>query len=347
MEPRRGGIIRYLRVGFGAVHQRPLLLLLPLLLDAFLWLGPRVSLGPPLEDAVERLSTAVADASFTPSELVLWQTSVRGFVEMVSEANGLDLLAWRTPSLASFTGLTQALTPGTEAPGALGIEGLAVALAGIALLALPAGNAAAGASVFLLGAAGLAIGTFYLAWVARAVRAQQGASMHPTGQLPRQLLRLGLYMALVLLGGLVVGGPLLLLAGSAAAGGVAGAVLGSFLLLIGFLLAQLYLFYVEEGILVAGLPTMRAIATSLALVSRAILPTLGLFLVVQVVGRGTFLLWSALTANPVGAVFGILGNAYIGTALTATVMVAFWDRFPALHRPLSPGSIAVRTNIQG
>src|SRR5207248_10596490 len=51
------GVIETLSAGYAAVHRQPWVLLLPILLNLFLWLGPHVSysplVGPIVTDAAE------------------------------------------------------------------------------------------------------------------------------------------------------------------------------------------------------------------------------------------------------------------------------------------------------
>ncbi len=49
------GVIDSLSLGFSFIIRYPWLLLLPLLLDVFLWRGPRISLSPLLDSMVQTM----------------------------------------------------------------------------------------------------------------------------------------------------------------------------------------------------------------------------------------------------------------------------------------------------
>ena len=63
MDSRPRGIIDSLGIGFSLVARRPILLVIPLLLDLFLWLGPRLSISTIASELALQLPTSVGETT--------------------------------------------------------------------------------------------------------------------------------------------------------------------------------------------------------------------------------------------------------------------------------------------
>ncbi|MBV9133482.1 MAG: hypothetical protein JO318_12340, partial [Chloroflexi bacterium] len=77
------GVIETLSAGYSAVNRQPWVLLLPILLNLFLWLGPHVSYSP-------LVGPVVTDASEWTRQVAIGQRSATRDPAFVDVLNGLD-----------------------------------------------------------------------------------------------------------------------------------------------------------------------------------------------------------------------------------------------------------------
>jgi hypothetical protein len=67
---------------------------------------------------------------------------------------------------------------------------------------------------------------------------------------------------------------------------------------------------------------------SFALVRRNFFASVGLLLLIWLIGLGLGLLWDQLSSSPVGLIIASVGSAYIGAGLAAARMVFYRERTP-------------------
>jgi hypothetical protein len=79
----------------------------------------------------------------------------------------------------------------------------------------------------------------------------------------------------------------------------------------------------------------RAIWNSFNIVLRNFWPTVGLFLLINLIGGGLTILWQQLSAGSWLTLLGIIGNAYVGTSLVAASFVYFYDRYTRWQEQLA------------
>ena len=65
---------------------------------------------------------------------------------------------------------------------------------------------------------------------------------------------------------------------------------------------------------------------SINLAARNLLSTMGLVIVLNLIGTGFSLVWQRLASGPLGMAIGILGNAALGTGLLIGVFIFYRDR---------------------
>jgi hypothetical protein len=312
------GIIQVLSLGYESVLRAVWVLLIPVLLDLFFWLGPRLSVstlferlllamvrnGPPDPEFQQNLADVQAFLSDVGNRLNL-------FALLATDFMGLHFLP--VPSLKGFE-LTPAATAGAAPPNTLlSLDNGFVAFA----LALP------------LLALGLLIGAAYLTLIADRVR----LAGVPARPLPQRVLlhwlRLLAFIAILALFYLMAGVPFFIAFGIASLINVA---LGLVVLVVAWMLSfwlLLYLWFAAYAMIIDGVGVARAIWNSINVVQRNLLGTFGLILLTNLIGSGMFVIWQLFEGSWYGDLLAIAGNAFIGSGLVAAAFVFYQDRLRA------------------
>jgi hypothetical protein len=324
------GLIDTLSNGFKVVQRRPWLVLLPVLLDLWLWLGPRWSVQP-LADSLLRLWTTES----LPPELV--QTA-EPYRQLLTAAGASFNLWWLvdnnpTPLRTALPGLAEPARFGA-APGIIETPALAL-LVWVPLLLL----------------LGVALGSVFLAAVASQLPAPpadktEPATPQPSAAEPVQnrpgagfwLRRAGrtfvlatlfglCILALLLLSSLllsIVLTPLFLISPQAGASATSLAAL-----LVGWfgVVAYIMLYFVLAAMVSDGVGLWQAMWRSFNVVYRNFWATLGLLVLLTLIVWGFGLIWQRLAAaSPLGVLAAILGNAVLITGLTAARLIFYQER---------------------
>ena len=308
------GIIDSLSAGYRLLSRRLELLLIPILLDLFLWMAPRLSIAP-LFERVARFYTDTATLAELPSEMGLMAQQV---AELLSEighsSNLLSLLVRLSGSLLHLPSLLSVVSVPT-----MGRTYEMVNISTIFVL---------GGGLTLLG---LMIGTLYLLLLARQLPIGTANKTWQWGELPKLtilyslrvlvfVLLLGL-LTLALLVPISLGMALVALVAPGAVPFVA--VLFSTLVPI----LWLYLYFVPIGLIVDDLRLPSGIVQSFRLVRDNFWATLGLLLLSMLISAGFSLILSSLVGyQPFGPVIAILVNAFIGGGLALGLMVFYRSR---------------------
>ena len=309
------GVIGCLAAGFEMLGRNLWLVVLPVLLDLLLWLGPRFSIVPLLHRFVALLMAQPTPDPATARQVAQAVQLLEQFGEqfnLLSLLGGLPLL--NVPSL-----LTRQSSV-TVSP--LGEPHVLLVASVLALLAW----------VVVLVPIGLVLGTLYLSSLAHRVRAmrssdEQGADQAiGAGSEVVKLVLVFLFAAGVLMVGTVLVPLWLLLAGAAAA---IGPLLG-FLVwalgvgVMGYL--ALHLLFVVHGVLLGGRGLLQAIWESVVLIHTQLPSIVGLLMLVLVIYEGLGFVWSLPSGDSWSLLVGILGNACIATGLTAATFVFYQER---------------------
>lgn len=294
------GIIASVAAGMDAVIQAWWIPLFPLLIDLFLWFGPRLSVLPVIERTVSTLTDAVGPNQ--ASELV---------VEAARELNYFGLMAIAplgVPSLMTFK--VPQVTPWTTPP-VVRIDSVAVWIALFAGLSL----------------LGLLIGGMYLALMAQQVRDGRAQLGRLARILPRYWLSiLGLVLALILVV-IVIGTPVLVVVGliSSLSSWIAMLVIWIGLML--FLWLIFHLFFAIHGLLLSEEPLQQAVWNSIRLTAFNSFPTMTLLAVTLGVSTGLNYLWSLPAGDSWMLLVGIIGHALVTSGLLASTFVYYQDRY--------------------
>ncbi len=333
-EPKPLGVVDTVTAGFDLVRRRPWTILIPVLLDMFIWLLPRLSLGELFRPAISQMFSATDVPPDAAANMQQVQDSISQFV---SSLNLLGLvtaaanLTARLPSLMAPSFVTGSSVEVHSPLNALAYT-LPLRSGGLAiLLFLP---------LFLLV---LAPTSVYVEWIAQGVR--------PLTQEPRwawvwrsALLWLKLIgLALILGFVFVVSSFVLSLAQLLAP---AGTDLGSFvaaLVLVGWFWLSIYFFFAVSAMAVSGVSLLEAIRRSVIIFRVHFWASLFLIALSVFLDEGMALIWRGLTVTDVGVLLGIVANAFIGTSLLAASMVFYQDRMNAIERMVAHARATSRT----
>ena len=260
---RPPGVIDTLTAGYAVVNRSPWVLLIPILLDVFLWLGPQISLAPVVDRAIA--SAAVPAEWPVDSGRTLDQVR-RGVIDTMDAFNVLALLSGPSlvsvPSVAIVTGGRGTLHWVDDARSALS------ALAGSML-------------------GGLLLGSLYRSWLARQV---VGEFAPPDRMIGEALTASGraLGLMLVLLGvALLFGVPLAIVLGSAAAVSRDLLSMGMFIVSIAVMAVVLYLAFALDAVFVSRVGPLQAVKNSVAVVRASFWPSVMLLSLVVLILNNT------------------------------------------------------------
>lgn len=318
MNNRKIGIVQALGLGYESVVRSIWVVLIPIGLDLFFWLGPHLS----IQSLFERLIADMAAASQSTPDFVQNLDEMRAALTAVgSSVNLFSLLATRfmgiqvlpIPSLKAF-----------ELPADLG--GLPPTVAGPVVPidgALPVLLVSA-----LLLAVGLLIGVTYLTLIADRIRGSQAARPLPQ-RIIRDWLWLLLFVVLLTVASFFASIPFLLVAVIAYAFFPA---VGALIMIAGLTVGYwilLYLWFVSYALVMDDIGILRAIWYSANVVQRNLFPTFGLVVLSYIIVQGMLVVWQILEVNGFGSLLAIAGNAFIGSGLVAASFFWYQDRLRA------------------
>lgn len=301
------GVIDSLSAGFGVVNQRPWLVLLPVLLDLFFLLGPRVSVAPIVDRAlaqpgVERAFAARGDASFEQTRQ-----------QIATSAETFNLLTLLSPGAASIPSIMPVLGMGTGRFTTLDSPGTALVMA---------------VSALVLGAL---MGCAFRAVIAQHLADGEIHAVQLPGESVAAWLRLLGYAALVI----AVGGLLAVLLAFLTAlvtifAGPLGTILTALVVTL-VLWAQLYLFFAQDAIFISRVGPVGAIRRSAAVVRANTWAAIGIAVLMTVILVGMAQVWVMLASRASwGLALGIVGNGYIASGLVAASMLFYRERVAML-----------------
>jgi hypothetical protein len=312
------GVIDSLSAGYRLLIQRLELLLLPLVLDAFLWFAPRLSIEPILTgfaDFYQNIFDQVGGAA---------EAAGPGFAELPGEVSRVMEAAGQSFNLFDLL-VNSSLYH---------VPSLLVSLPGLKMEQASrevASVLSAGGSALLLGLLGLLIGVLYMNLLARVVPLGEGEKQAAPSRFVSLLLRhwlrsIGFLLAIFLLllmiyiPTAVVITVLMLI--SPALGAGAMMLMGGLVTLVFF-----YLYFVTVGLVLDNLTVRAAVMRSIVLVRHNFWTTLGFFLLTNLISVGiTLLLREIVAAGTIGVAIGALTNAFIGTGLAMALLIFYRTR---------------------
>ncbi len=297
--PPPPGVIVSLRAGFDAIAGHLAPILLPLGLDALLWLGPRLSLQQLLLAVFQEMLRLTGGGGFSAEEIRLTQESYATFLQRF---NLLSLL--RTFPI----GITSLMTGKLPVDSPLGLRQVVEVASIEQVLVWMLG-------LTLLGWLG---GGVYFRWVAAAAGYSSNGRGSAATVLQSLMFSLFCTVALFVLGIPLAGVLSILYLLSPVMVQMALLVL----MILGLWLA-VPLFFSPHGIFVRGQNVLNSVLTSLKM-ARFTLPTSSLFVAaVFLISQGLNFLWAIPPDSSWMTAVGLAGHAFITTALLAASFIYY------------------------
>lgn len=320
-EAQPTGVIETLSAGYAALNRQLWVLALPVLLNLFLWLGPRVSysplVGPAVIDATEwtrQVAFGLRRGSRSPELASQLDQTSQYLIARSDDTNGMAALTWGPlplPTVSSLPSTSDELAFVTGWPDALVLLGACIAL-------------------------GLLLGGWFYGGLAVASTGNAGGLVAAGRNVPRTVLHVLGLVAVLIGAALLFGLPVLLLIAFTAAVSPPVAVLGAALLVLGLLFAMVHLFFAVDAIFVSNAGPVAAIQRSVVLVRKHLWPSVALIGLTWLILAGMDRVWELLASDlqsPFGVVLGILGNAYVASGLIAAGMVFYTQRSEPISAP--------------
>ena len=305
--PPPPGVIGSLRAGFDAVANHVWLIVLPLALDIFLWLGPRLSVDGLLRPFV-RYMFLQARRGVEASELDRFLETQTSLLAILQNFNLLSLLSkFRIFPIGISSLLAQTMP--VETP--LGEQNV-VQISSVPLLI---------GIIFILTVIGWVVGGLYFRWVSRTTLDQEEAGI----SLLRAILQTFVLSVCWLIGLLIILLPVTFILTLLAFINplLANAAIFVILLLSFWLIVPL--FFVPHGIFARRQNAFYSALTSLRL-ARFTFPTSGMFVIsVLILSQGLNYLWKVPPSDSWMTLVGIAGHAFITTAILAASFVYYRD----------------------
>lgn len=310
MEDKRLGVIDSTANGLDVVTRRPWLIVIPVLLDLWYWLGPQLSVAPLFQQIADRLAVSAAQ-TVSGAAMDSAMAAVPDAVQALGQQfNLFGVLVAASLSIPNFVGYG-----GTGSAHNLGVIELDSWLTAIGV----------GAALGLLG---IAIGCVYLMLVVWGLDQRKADIRQLLNRAGEAWVRMVATLMLALFFAISFIVPFLFLVAMIGqlSGGAAAFLIGLFY--VGLIWLVIYLFFVVAAIFINRANPLRAIWYSANVVGRNFGSAVGLVLVIMVLSQGLGLVWQRLGAtHPVGLVVAIAGHAFIGTALIAATLIFYRDRF--------------------
>ncbi|MBN1875755.1 MAG: hypothetical protein JXA33_16140 [Anaerolineae bacterium] len=318
-EPRQPmGVWACLATGFEVVARRPYLSIPPLLLDLFLWLGPRLSLAPIFKDVTDILQEffLLGDISSETEQLYVLMGAL-----LNEAATRYNLFSMLVP--APLLGIPSLMAQRMPVIWPLARTRTEVEIASVFLVAFWS---------LVLVFAGLGLNALYLRLIGASV------IMETESKLPGpetamllwwRLIQLLIGLALAVISVSMVSGLLVTLIGmfSPVIAGFVMTMISSLMLLVGF-----HFIFVIPAIVQLRHTPFQAIKESILLTRGDFLGSAGLVLLLLVTWRGLNVVWSLPDPASWSTLIGIGGHAFVVSGLIATLLVFYQERLDFLKQ---------------
>ena len=296
-------IIDTLTAGFNTATKNLVLATIPVLLDLFIWLGPKLSIAPVIgkmvrlyQRAVESLPATASPGMDAPEMFEATTMMLDTLQNTVGRTNLLALLAWGRLGIPSIAGVNPIES---DARWIIEISEYWEML----LFQL------------LIWGVGLFLACIFLGMLGQQTREERLDVV----TLARRVPMYWLYMALIFM----PFGIFLVFSLSTSI------LLGPFAIFaaVGILWLMLYMSFLPQAITFAEQKPLGALRSSFLIVRSNFWTALGLILLINVINTGLGLMWQRFLMNSVvGTLVAILGNSYVGTALTLALFIFYRDR---------------------
>jgi len=304
--PPPPGVVGSLRAGFDAIASNLPVILLPLALDLFLWLGPRLRVDRLFRPLFEEMSRYARFSGLSSADLNVLQENTSQFLTQLQQYNLLTTL--RTFPIGVFSLLSGKISNQTPLGSSLVIQvdSLVTLLGWIIVLTL----------------VGWVSGALFFRWVSLVVvEPSQSVQFH----LSKSILQTILLSVLSIMLAIMIGMPLVVVIALVI---TASPLLAQGLLLVLGLLSMWLIvpaFFTPHGIFMHQKNAITSISASLRM-ARFTLPTSSLFVLsVLLIAYGLNFLWNIPSPDSWMTLVGIVGHAFITTSLLAASFIYYRD----------------------
>lgn len=290
--------------GFNVIASNIALILFPVILDLFIWLGPKLRLQKILEPIIANTNQTL-QAYNTADMSELLKNAQEAWSILINRIN-------LTSSISTFPLGIPSLLAGTESTNNPFGQSMSYEIPSIGIAII----------VFLiLVAVGLILGSIYLGLIAKIIGGRSGAIN--VSLIGSQIINIFLLLLLIIGVLLIFIFPSLFIVSIFAL--FSPSIAQIVLLLISFVLIWLLipLVFSPHGIFLNQLNVIKSVITSFRLV-RLFLPGTGLFILTSILlAQGLDILWLAAPSNSWLTIIGIIGHAFIYTSLIAASFIYY------------------------
>jgi hypothetical protein len=304
------GVIASLAGGVEAVNSRLELILLPLALDLFLWLGPRLSIMPLIDRFSRTLVTELGSGATSEQQAVLEMFSQR-MRELGQSFNLFSFLSTAPLGLPSLFAARGSTVAPTGQPPIWYVDSAPLYLLLWAAFAL----------------LGLFLGALYFGGIAQQVRDRRLSLAVLLRQVWGDWARLTALAVLAVAFVLMLGTPLLLVS---VVLWLLSPLVGSLAWLVAFTLllwALFYGFFALHAMLLVRRGLLGALWDSARMVQFNLPHVASLLVLVVLINVGLALVWNLASDGSWLMLLGVIGHAVVSTALVAATFVFYQDRY--------------------
>ena len=320
--PAPPSLVGSLRAGFDATANHLGLLLIPILMDLFLWFGPHLRLEKLIEGLISAINRQSSLAS--PETADILQFSEQYWSLIAQRLNLFSAFRSYPIGVPSLMMVSQPIGTPFGLPISWQIPSFSMAI-GLWLV------------LFLTG---LILGTVYFSLVSQVILTGKSSLREILSRIPWasvQVFKLALYFVLMLI---TLTLPLSCLASLLV---MTGLPMGQLSLLVVFALLAWFLFpffFSPHGIFILEIPALDSIRESFRL-TRATLPkTAFFFLLILAIDEGLTTLWLVPEGNSWLTFVSVIGHAFVVTGLVAASFVYYRDANRWLHRVLQQAKLS-------
>ena len=298
------GIISSLKSGFDIAANHIEIILLPILLDAFLWFGPHLRVGNLLQTLIAQFDSLANDNIAPITDIQRIQESLGELLSL--EINIFSLLRTFPIGVSSLMGQVFPTQTPLGEPNIYQIETAFSFFLWVGALTL----------------IGWVLGSLYFTWVAKVTLEDENHDFLWAGKVVLQATLLAALWVMILI---AFGTPLVLVFSIFAQ---INASLAQFaLLLLAFFAMWLIvpLFFSAHGIFTKNENLLRSMLSSLHL-TRYTLPTSSFFVIsILILSQGFNILWLTPSASSWMMIIGVFGHAFITTSLLSASFIYYRD----------------------
>jgi hypothetical protein len=338
------GVIDSLSKGFNAISRHLWIILIPIFLDMFLWLGPQASVEELVTGAFQAVEQELTAVSAQDTELLgAFRDTLQEVIPQYNSFSMLRVGMLGVPSLLIWGGarLGSPSTYETLWVAFLGITNmpdLLVTVSDADFLRFPVWQIKSEALWLLLSMGltliGIAVGCVFMTAISKSVIESQEnfGFWQRTLKTASRFVLFWLVRLVVLI---ALGIPFMLVFSVLSIFSLGLAALFSTIVLGMLTWLSFYLIFFIASLVINDISIWQALWNSFNVVLRNFWSTLWLFVLINLIGGGMTILWQQLSTGSWWTLLAIVGNAYVGTSLVAASLIFYQDRYHRWRQALA------------